>query len=150
MAQGDFVLFEEFSLQISENINCGGDAFKVALITNAVVAVASSATPELADFTQVAGGNGYTTDGESLAAKSWAEVGGVATFDDTGTPSVSWTKNASGPTDIFQGLVYSVTATNKDCVGFIDMTTDGGTTPISLQSGDITITPHANGFFTLS
>ena len=150
MAQGAFVLFEELSLQISGTIKLSTDSFKVALITDAVIAVAAFATPELADFTQVTGGNGYTTDGESLAAKTWTEADGTAKFDDTGSPSVSWTKNGSGPTDIFQGLVYSVTATNKDCVGFIDMTNDGGTTPISLQSGDITITPHANGFFTIS
>ena len=150
MAQGAFVLFEEFSLQISGTIKLSTDGFKVALIDDTLVAIASQATPELGDYTQVAGGNGYTTDGESLAAKSWAEVGGVATFDDTGTPSVSWTKNGSGPTNIFQALVYSVTATNKDCIGYIDMTSDGGTTPISLQAGDITITPHANGFFTIS
>ncbi len=149
MAQGDFVLFEELSLTISGKIDFTNSTFKIALITNAVIAAAGDLTPVLGDYTQVSGA-GYTAGGEALAAKVWAEVAGVATFDDTGTPSVSWTKNGSGPTNIYQGIVYDDTSALDECVGFIDMTPDGGTTPISLQSGVITITPHANGFFTLS
>jgi hypothetical protein len=149
MAQGDFTLFEEFSKTVSGTVNLTSSTFKIALITNAVVAVAATATPQLTDFTQVSGG-GYTAGGETLAAKTWTEAAGVATFDDTGTPAVSWTKNGTGPTNIYQAILYDDTAAGDDAVGFIDMTTDGGTTPISLQSGDITITPHASGFFTLS
>jgi hypothetical protein len=150
MAQGTFTLFEEFSVDISGVHDLSADSFYMALIDNTTVAAAGDVTPQLADYTQVAGGNGYTTGGESLTT-SWTEVvAGTGMFDATGDPCCSWTKNASGPTNIYQALVYNSTDANDTCVGFIDMTTDGGTTPISLQSGDISITPHASGFFRIS
>jgi hypothetical protein len=150
MAQGEFLLFQSFSEAVSGLIDLKNNTFNIALISDTKVAVVGDATPQLADYTQVAGGNGYTTGGEALAGKTWVETAGTAKFDDSGTPSVTWTKNASGPTNIFQGLLYDITSAGDECVGFIDMTADAGTTPISLQSGDITITPHASGLFTLA
>ncbi len=153
MAQGDLVVFEEFVQDLCGgvfNLQTGGDTIKIALITDAVTAIAATATPRLADFTQVTGGNGYTTGGETLGNIVGAEAGGVFTFDDTGTPSASWTQNGSGPTDIFQAIIYSSTAAADQAIAFVDMTADSGTTPISLQDGDITWTPNASGIFTLT
>jgi hypothetical protein len=149
MAQGAYTLFEALSETISGTIDLENSTFKMALINNTTVPAAGTATPQLADFTQVAGGNGYTTGGETLTT-TWGQTGGTGTFDATGDPCCSWTKNGSGPTDIYYGILYDSTVAGDHCVGFIDMTTDGGTTPISLQAGDISITPHASGFFTLS
>lgn len=149
MAQGALTLFEEFSLNIGDGKHdLDTHVFKLALIDNTLAPAASDVTPILADYTEVTG-TGYTAGGETLTI-TWTEAGGVATFDATGDPAASWTKNASGPNDIFYGLIYNDTEASDTCVAFIDMTNDGGTTPISLQDGDITWTPHASGIFTLS
>ena len=148
MAQGDLVLFEEFSKYIGDGSHdLDNDTFKCALITNAVVPTAATATPDFADFTEVSGG-GYTAGGETLTI-TWTEAGGTATFDSTVNPS--WTQNGTGPTNIYYAIIYNTThAGTNDAVAFIDMTTDGGTTPISLQAGDISITFNASGIFTLA
>jgi hypothetical protein len=52
---------------------------------------------------------------------------------------VTWTQNASGFTTGKYGLIYSTTAASSDAIGVIDLTADGGTTPLSLQDGDIVI-----------
>jgi hypothetical protein len=149
MAQGTLTLFEEFSLEIGDGTHdLDTDAFKIALLQDAVIPTAADLTPAFGDYTEVTGA-GYTAGGAALTT-TWTEAGGVATFDATGAPAASWTQNGSGPTDIEYGLIYNNTDVGKAAVGFVDMTTDAGVTPISLQAGDITWTPHASGIFTLS
>jgi len=145
MAQGSLVVFEEFRLFIGDKSHdLDADAFKIALITT--LPTAAAATPDLADFTEVSGTN-YTAGGETSAA-TYVEAAGVATFD---MADVSWTQSGSGPTDIKAALIYNTTHVGtNDAVAFIDMTTDGGTTPISLVDGDISIAINAAGVFTLT
>lgn len=140
MAQGSLTLFDAFALTIGDGTHdLDNDTFRLALITT--LPTANTATPTLSDFTQVAGGNGYTTGGELLTTV-YTVTGNTAVFRHTGG-TITWTQNASGPTNIVAGLVYNVTNVSNPAVCFIDFTTDGGTTPISLQSGDITWTPEA-------
>ena len=107
---------------------------------------AADATPDSADYTEVTG-TGYTAGGEAITV-TWTEAGGTATFEVT-TATTTWTQDASGPTNINTALIYNTThAGTNDAVAFMDMR-DGGTTAISLQDGDITITWAAN-LFTLS
>lgn len=149
MAQGTITMFEEFSLYIAQGDihDLNADTFKLALVNTAPST--SLATPVWADIssTEVSGTN-YTAGGETLTT-TWAEAGGTATFDATGTPAASWTQHASGPTNIEAGVIYNDTATNDDLICWIDFTVDAGTTPISLVDGDITWTPNASGTFTL-
>jgi hypothetical protein len=148
MAQGTITMFEEYSLTIGTSIfQMATNTFKLALVTTDPTA--ALATPIWADISanEVSGTN-YTAGGETLTT-TWLEAGGTATFDETGTPGASWTQHASGPTDIKYGVIYSDTATNDDLVCYIDFTTDGGTTAISLVTGDITWTANASGVFTL-
>lgn len=147
MAQGDLTLFNEFTEDIGDGTFNLTQTFKIALITSAATATAGTATPALGDFTECTGGSGYTTGGESLTT-TWSQAAGTATFDATGSPAVTWSQNGSGPTDIMQGIIYQVT-TGNPALAFIDMTTDGST-PISLQAGDITWEPNASGIFTLA
>lgn len=146
MAQGTLKVFEEFALFIGDGAHdLNSDSFKAALITT--LPVDTQTTPDLADFTEVTGGN-YTAGGEALTT-TYTEAAGVATFDSSANPS--WTQSGTGPTDIKAALIYNTThAGTNDAVAFIDMTTDGGTTPISLQDGDISITFNASGIFTLT
>ena len=145
MAQGSLVVFEEFRLFIGDKSHdLDADAFKIALITT--LPLANAATPDFADFTEVSGTN-YTAGGET-ANGTYVEAAGVGTFD---VDDVSWTQSGSGPTNIKAALIYNTTHVGtNDAVAFIDMTTDGGTTPISLVDGDISITINAAGVFTLT
>ena len=151
MAQGDLTLFDEYSLELlsgTHNHASSGDDFKVALITT--LPLASTSNPDLASFTEVTG-TGYTAGGESiLAGQSVTNVSG-ATYKWDSTDNPSWTQNGSGPTNIVAALIYNDTDTSgpDKAVGFIDMTTDGGSTPISLQAGNVSITWNASGILTL-
>lgn len=138
MAQGTVYTFEEFRKYIGDGSHdLDGDSFKIALLSNThstTIAVAN-ATPDFADYTEVTG-TGYTAGGNA-ATLTWTEVGGTATL--ALSTNVSWTQNGAGPTDIRTALLYNTThAGTNDAICYIDMTADG-TTPISLQDGDITI-----------
>ena len=148
MAQGDFTLFNEFSEQllIGEHDLNATDTVKVALVTNATVPSASTTTPTLADFTEVTGTN-YTAGGATISTPVVSNVSG-STYKFDGD-NVSWTQNAAGPTDVYYGIVYNDAQASDMAIGFIDMTTDGGTTPISLAAGNIAINWNASGIFTL-
>ena len=148
MAQGDFTLFNELSTQLLEGVHDlnATDTVKVALINNTTVPTASTATPVLGDFTEVTGTN-YTAGGETITSAAVSLVSGSQyKFDGD---NVSWTQNAGGPTDIYYAVIYNDTDTGgpDTAIGFIDMTTDGGTTPISLAAGNISINWNASGIF---
>jgi len=147
MAQGDFVLFEEFSKTIGDGSHdLDGDTFACILIT--ALPTAAQATPDRADFTEVTAGGGYTAGGIVLTT-TFTEAAGTATFDSSTNPA--WTAAAGSPTNIVAGLIVNNThAGTSDAVGFYDFTTDGGTTAVSLVDGDITLTIGASGVFTLA
>lgn len=151
MAQGSFVVFNEFLENMSDSAGASGvslkqDSFKIKLVTNAAVPSASSTTPDSADFTEVSG-NGYTAGG-AAATITFTESGGTATAA-LGS-SVTWTSTGTGDaTNIYYGILYSTTHSGtEDAVGYIDMTADSGTTPLDLNNGDITI--NAGNLFTIS
>lgn len=144
MAQGSFVAFEEFRLNIGNGAhNLASDAFSILLTSS--TPTAADLTPDSADYAEVSG-SGYTAGG-GTATVTYTEAGGTATFA-LASP-VAWTQNGAGPSNIRYGIVYNTThAGTNDAVGFIDMTADAGTTPISLINGNITI--GAGTLFTLA
>jgi len=159
MAQGTLVLFDEFADSIADGrINLLTNTIRVALTSDVVNTgnmIKSAAVPcwgaggsTNLSTNEVASTGGYTAGGITLGGKTFDQTGGVATFDST--TDLIWTSAGSDPTNIKTAVIYSDTATNKDCIGYIDMTTDAGTTPISLLTGDITLTFNASGIFTLT
>ena len=151
MAQGTVTLFEEFSLKMADgthDLASGTGTWKVALLSDVIGTgiTAADVDPDISDYTQVAGGSGYTTGGETIL-QTWTEAGGTATFEIT-TATTTWTQNGSGPTNINTALIYDDSLVGKNAIAFMDMR-NAGTTAISLQDGDITITWAAN-LFTLS
>ena len=148
MAQGTLTLFEEFAKNIGDGSHdLDGDTLAVILITT--LPTAGAATPDRADFTECTNGGGYSTGGISLTGVSWTEAAGVATLDSTLNPS--WTASAGSPTNIVAALLVNNTHVgSNDAIGFIDMTVDAGTTPISLVVGNVTLTWNGSGIFTLS
>ena len=145
MAQGDITVFNEAKQNISGLVNLSTTTdYSCMLITTLPTAAAT--TPDTADFVQVSGTN-YTAGGIALTT-SWTESGGTVTFGSSVNPS--WTQSAGAPTNIVAALIYSETAAGEDAIAFIDMTVDGGATPISLVDGDITITFTGGTIFTLA
>ena len=159
MAQGTLALFDEFAESIGDGrIDLDTDTFKVAFVTLQVGGTPSIAKTDPVptwgaggstnlDASEVSAGGGYTAEGDALASVTWAQSSGVAKFD---AADNVWTSAASGdPATIKTAVIYSDTAANKDCIGFVDMTADG-TTAISLLAGDVTITWGAGGIFTVT
>jgi len=162
MAQGTFVLFDEFAESIGDGrIDLDTDSFAVGLTTlqvggtptiaktDAIPHWGGTGTTNIAT-SEVSAGGGYSAGGITLAAPTWVQTSGVGKFDhNAGEASITWTSAASGdPATIKSAVLYKTTG-NKDCIGFIDMTADG-TTAISLLAGDVTITWGAGGLFTVT
>jgi hypothetical protein len=156
MAQGTFTLFNESAKSKGDGrVNMATDSFKVAFVTlqaggtptvaatDAVPTWGAGGTTNLSS-SEVAAGGGYTAGGKAVATPTWTLSGAVTTFDDDGS-NLLWTSAGSGdPATIKVAILYSDTATNKDCIGFMDMTTDG-TTAISLLAADVGINWNASG-----
>jgi len=142
MAQGTLTVFNEAKQNISGLLNLSNTTdFSLILITT--LPTAADLTPDSADYTECTIGGSYT--GPVALTTAWTESAGTVTFDSTTNPS--WTKAAGSPANIVAALVYSETAVGEDALAFIDLTVDGGVTPLSMVSSDISITFDVNGLF---
>lgn len=141
MALGDLTLFEEFSDEISNIHDLDADTFSMALITSAVAPTAADATPNLSDYTECANGGAYTTGGVALTTPTFTEAAGTATFD---AVDITFTQNASSPTNARWGLIVNTTNANA-AVCFLDLGSD-----FDMTTGDLDIVFHASGIFTLA
>jgi hypothetical protein len=118
--------FNSFVERLAEaEINFASHTFKMAL-TNSAPAAGNS---NLADITQIANGNGYTTGGATLVLSTSAQVSGVyrAIFNDL---SPAWT--ATGTMGPFRYLVlYDDSHASDALVGWFDHGS-----ALTLNSGD--------------
>lgn len=151
MARGDFTLFNELAVSISEGrVNLETDTIKLALITNGVTPTANDADPQWGagsgvdyDGNEVSTAGGYPAGGLECANPSLVRSAAVATFDADDPATIA--RDASGFTNAYYGILYSDTATNKDCIGFLDL--DG---PVSERSGPIDLDWNASGIATIT
>ena len=149
MARGDVTIFDEWKLYLTSGVqDLDGDTINLGLITNAAAPTAGDPLPHWGGSgttnhatNQVGTGGGYT--GPVNVAGATSEAAGTVTFDLTSNPTFS--QNASGATNIYWGIIYDDTDTNKRAIAFLDM---GG--PVSIVAGDVTITWNASGLFTLA
>jgi len=146
MAQGDVVVFDDFLEYIlkgnAENpfdFGATPDTIKVAIVNNTIVPTATTADPcwgaggtTNLSANEETGGN-FTAGGLVCASIAVTNNGGVIELD-MGDPA-TWDQNASNPTSCYYGIIYSDTATNKNCIGFVDL---GGV--FDATTGDLTIT----------
>lgn len=152
MARGDLTVFNEFTVSLAEKkINLETDTIKLALIDNTVTPTVNAASPQWGagsdedyDGHEVGTGGGYTAGGLTVSGPELVRSAAVATFDDDDS-NLSLAQNASGFTDAYWGILYSDTATNKDCIAFIDL---GG--PVSEVAGPIAINFNASGILTIT
>jgi hypothetical protein len=154
MAQGTFTLFNEAAISLMDGrIDLDTDTLKFALISTVPVATAAVPCWGAGGTTNLSSnevsGDGYAAGGKELTTVAWTQTGGVGTLSaDPLSGADKWAQDGAGPTNIKTGILYSDSATNKDAIGFMDMTADGGTTAISLQAGDISVTWNVAGIFT--
>ena len=145
MAQGDLTVFEEFALDIgSEKHNFPSDSLKLGLIDSTAAPTAADASPTWGDYSgNEVSGSGYVAGGATLCGVTYTEASGVATLDDTS--NVTWSQDASGPTNIYYGVLYNDSEASDAAICYIDM---GG--PVSLQNGDVNVTWNASGILTVT
>lgn len=90
-----------------------------------------------------AGGN-YSAGGQQIdvtITDNWTLTGNVATFD---ADDVTWAQDASNPTDARYAACYQDDA-NDYGLFFVDLGSS-----FDMTTGDLSVTWHANGIFTLT
>ena len=134
------VFYYAFKENAVEADNLGSDTYKI-MLTDAAPNVSTHAVK--ADVTQIASGNGYTTDGNACTVSSSAQTSG--TYKLVLNSPTAWT---GGPSDMGQfryAVLYDVTTGNL--VGYYDYGSE-----VVLHNGDtFTITlDGTNGVLQLS
>jgi hypothetical protein len=128
--------FNDFLRQESSGLHTfqsGGGTYKVRIIDDTTRAAYDDATPVITDYTEVSGG---TYAEQTLANQDVDENDEILYII---ADSTTFAQDAgAGPTDCFQAIVYLDSGT-KPCVAFIELTLDGGTTPLSLQDAPIVL-----------
>lgn len=139
MGQGTFTLFNEFGLEIGNKafqFPTGGDTFKCCIINATKVPAATDANPVKTDYTEVSGG---TYVAQTLANQDYTRSGVRSTF--VCDPITFAQDAASGPVDCYYALFYE--NSSGKCIGWVDLTADGGVTPLSLKAAAIGLNPGA-------
>ena len=139
-----FLVVYEFGNKVADEVHdLAADTFK-AVLTNTAPTQAGSAV--LADITQIANGNGYTTGGVTLSGVTFAETGagtGIWEFDSS---PFSWTASGGSIATFRYVVVYNDTAANDELVGYADY---GSAVNVS-DGTSFTVTPGANGIFRIT
>lgn len=145
MARGDVTVFDEAKAKMLDGDWASTDHFYCAVCDNTATPTAAFATPTLSDFTEVGTSGTYVSGGTDLGALSAlvTEADGTMTFDSSTNPT--WAQNASNDTDAYWGLIYNYTDAAHDALAFVDL---GG--PVDMSAGDLTITWHGSGIFTIA
>jgi len=126
MAVGDIKWFAQALLNLGKKVfDLSGDTIKVGIVTSATAPSVTTADPcwgsgGTTNFssTQVATGGTSYTGPQTLANKSWALQSNVPTLR---ADDITLNQDGSGFTDGRYAIIYDDTATNKNCIGFIDL-----------------------------
>lgn len=107
-----FTKFQDFSEQLAKGTHdLSSDTFKVVLTNSAP----SATNTVLANITQIANGNGYTTDGATVPNTSLSETSGTSTFIGD---AVTWTASGSSMAAFQYAVLYNSTAASGNLVGY--------------------------------
>ncbi len=144
MAQGTAKIFLKTRDYISEKtVDIDAGTWQMMLCSDPITALlVGETTPKrnAGNITEVSAGGGYSAGGIVLTL-AITETGGLYTFKVNTTThtdgKLSWTKQAGSPTDIKSAVLFDNAASNDECIAFWDMTTNGGTTPLSLVAVSI-------------
>lgn len=147
MAAGDMKWFAQGIHDIGNKIiDMDTDSIKFGLVTNVLVPTVALAAPcwgaggtNNMSTNQIATATSYTGP-ITLVSVTWTKDATGAVWDAADPAALA--QDAGGATNIAYVIFYSDTATNKNCIGYMELST-GGT--ISLVSGALTITFNASG-----
>lgn len=120
-----FTKFNSFVEALAEKVhNLGSDTLKLALTNSAP----SASNTVLADITQIANGNGYTTGGATITVTTSAQTSGnyKLVIDD-----VTFTASGGAMGTFRYGVIYNDTATSDELIGYYD-----NGSAVTLASGD--------------
>lgn len=132
-------LFDTFDGNIGKKkVDFTADTFK-AVLSNTLPAQTTAAV--LADITEIANGNGYTSGGVTLASVTFTQAVSVWTFT---SASFSWTSSGAGMATFRYGAIYDSTA--NVLIGWWDHGV-AVTLPVAAV---YTVTPNASGLLTTS
>jgi hypothetical protein len=123
-------------------IDLDGDTFK-AVLTN--VAPDEATDEVLADITQIANGDGYTTGGVTLSGVTWLETGAGTGIWRFTCADFSWTSSGAGMAAFRYVVFYSDTPTSPadPLVGMLDYGS-----ALSVPAGSVfEVDVGANGLF---
>lgn len=139
MAAG--TIFHEAIFNIGNGaIDLDSHSFKAAL-TN--VAPSQSADDELADITQIANGNGYTTGGVALTSVSWAETSAGSGIWQWTVDDFSWSANGGDIAPFRYIVIYDDTSANDKLLCYADIGIQ-----ITLINGNVlSVDVGVNGIF---
>jgi hypothetical protein len=141
-----FVFFDEFKAQVTnEEHDLNGDTFKVVLTNTAPDAAAHN---DIADITQIANGNGYTTGGATLTSVTWTETGAGTGIWQFTSADVVWTASGGSIGPFRYVVLYNDTPTTPTAdplVGYLDYGSS-----ITITTGNtFTVDVGASGWFQL-
>ena len=110
-----FVKFNSFVEALAEKVhNLGADTLKFALTNSAP----SAANTVLANITQIAGSNGYTTGGTAATISSSAQSSGTYKLV---LADVTFTASGGAMGTFRYVVLYNDTATNDELIGYWDV-----------------------------
>lgn len=152
MATGDVTIFNQFVEDLGEEIHdFENDTLKLAIIDDTVTPTADTATPQWGagssqdyDANEVSTAGGYTANGETLASVTYERSTTTATLD---AANITLSQNGSGFTDGAWGILYNDSATNKNCIAFVELDSTGG---LDQTAGDININWDDDGILTVA
>lgn len=130
------IAFDSFTTNLGKDMNLSSDTLGVVL-TNVLPVKATAEV--LSDITQIAAGNGYTTDGPNVTIISWddADISGIAELVNT-QPSFT---AAGGPMAAFRyAVLYDKTPASKYLISFYDYGAEK-----TLADGESVIVPFDDG-----
>ncbi|NNF97492.1 MAG: hypothetical protein HKM94_11250 [Halobacteria archaeon] len=145
MARGDFKLFDNVCLLIgTTKYDLANDTLKMGIITSAATPVATQADPKWGTYSanEVTTNAAYAAGGPALSSVAFTASSNVATLDSS---AITISQNSSGSAACFWGILYDDTHSSDAALGFVDL---GG--PVDQTAGDITITPNASGWLTIT
>lgn len=113
-----FVMFHEAMNNIGiGNIDLDTHTFNAALSNTAP---SQANDDELADITQIANGNGYTTGGVALTGVAFSETGAGTGIWKWTSNDFSWTASGGSIATFRYIVIYSDTSTGDKLMGYFD------------------------------
>jgi hypothetical protein len=106
--------FYVFVEDLAEKVhNLGSDTLRFMLANTAP----SLSNTQRTDITEIAAGNGYVANGQSVTVTSSAQSSGLYTLI---ASDVSWTATPSAMAAFRYAVLYNDTSTNDKLIGYID------------------------------